>query len=260
MSTPPAQPPLTRDSDVPMYVVETYGDPATPGARDTVGGWPILPAGQPWPLCFCGARMILFFQFDIPEDIATFGGDHLLVFHCPTHNDAVVAQGASEQLPPGFWDTPPPLYTAPGAFWRIMLHRDDTSPAPDPDEYLRPRRLDLRPAAEHVTIWWPGDVLSDGQDLDSAFTDHGIGLREFKIGGVPSWIQGRESCTCPCGDNLVYVCQVPADTGFAKHHDRPEQLDTFRFGQYGLFLGNETYVLACPAHCHPAAAWPVNQN
>ncbi|WP_410600820.1 hypothetical protein [Amycolatopsis sp. lyj-90] len=260
MSTSPVQAPLTRDSTVPMYVAETTGAPATPGARNTVGGWPVLPAGEPWPLCFCGTRMILFFQFDIPADIAVFGGDHLLVFQCPTHNDAVVAKGAPDKLPPGFWDTPPPLYTAPGAFWRIMRHRDDTSPAPAPDEYLRPRQLDFRPASEEVKIWWPEDVLSDGQDLDSAFTDHGTGLREFKIGGVPSWIQGRESYTCPCGHNLVYVCQLPTDTGFDKHHDRPEQLDTFRFGQYGLFLGNETYVLACPSHCHPAAAWPVNQN
>ena len=30
--------------------------------------------------------------------------------------------------------------------------------------------------------------------------------------------------------------------------------------QAQLFLGNEIYILACPARCHPEAAWPVAQN
>lgn len=40
----------------------------------------------------------------------------------------------------------------------------------------------------------------------------------------------------------------------------PEQPDAFSAGDYGLFLGNDVYLLACPAACDPAAAWPVNQH
>ncbi|WP_158104535.1 hypothetical protein [Amycolatopsis kentuckyensis] len=48
--------------------------------------------------------------------------------------------------------------------------------------------------------------------------------------------------------------------GVEKNEDQPEQPDTFSSDHYGLCLGNEVYTLACPAHCHPAAAWPVTQN
>lgn len=251
---------MVRKSDTPMYVATSNGDLAQPGDRNTIGGWPVLPAQEPWPLCFCGERMVLFFQFDIPSDIAAFGGDHVLVFQCPAHNDAVVTEGALERLPERFWDNPPPLYTAPGAFWRIMLHRDDTVPAVNADPYLLPRVLNIQPTTEHVTLWHPDEGLADEGDTDQAFADRGVGRREFKIGGVPSWAQERESYTCCCGAELVYVCQVPEDTGFDKQPHQPEQLDTFNSNKYGLFLGNENYILACPAHCHPAAAWPVNQN
>jgi hypothetical protein len=40
----------------------------------------------------------------------------------------------------------------------------------------------------------------------------------------------------------------------------PEQPYTIHADTYLLFLGNEVYLQACPAHCDPAAVWPVNQN
>lgn len=256
--------PLVRRSDLPMYVVGSTPDPVDAGSRDTIGGWPVLPAGEPWPSCYCGERMVLFFQFDIPADVPAFGGDHLLAFQCPAHNDAAVPENADEQLPERFWERPP-IVGHPGAFWRILLHRDDTGPAGAPEPYLRPRRLTLDPSTEEQAIWWPeqkltDDQVVDGQATDEAFTRHGTGRREFKVGGTPSWIQGRESYRCPCGAELAYVCQLPENTKFAKHPDRPEQADASDSDTYVMFLGTELYVLACPQHCHPAAAWPVNHN
>ncbi|GAA3827601.1 hypothetical protein ACFS5L_30485 [Streptomyces phyllanthi] len=47
---------------------------------------------------------------------------------------------------------------------------------------------------------------------------------------------------------------------FAVHPGRTEQPYNTREETYGLFLGNLAYLPACPAHCDPAAVWPVNQN
>ncbi len=243
-----------------MYLVREGSGPVERGARDTVGGWPILPAGEPWPVCFCGERMILFFQADIPADVAVFGGEHLLVFQCPVHNEAVSADDMSGELPERFWDEPPRRYHGEGAFWRIMLHRDDTDPAVEVEPYLQPRVLEVGRATERITVWSLGDALLDDRDPDEVFAARGDGVDEFKIGGVPCWAQERESFTCPCGAELRFVCQLPENTGFDKQPHQPEQNFTFGPGEYGLFLGNMVYIFACPARCHPAAAWPVNQN
>ncbi|MFE2647310.1 hypothetical protein [Streptomyces nigra] len=80
------------------------------------------------------------------------------------------------------------------------------------------------------------------------------------MGGAPSWAQRPEFYTCACGADLVYVCQVPENRDFAVHPGRPEQPDSVRPDAYGLFLGNEVYLPACPDRCDPAAVWPVNQN
>ena len=211
------------------YSIETGPGVVEAGARNTIGGWPVLPDAVPWPVCHCGERMVLFLQIDVPPDIPSFGSDHLLVFQCPAHNDACFA--TSEQLPPRFFD---------GTFWRILLHRSG-APAADPDPYLQPRNLVLH-------------RRTDGIDAD------GRGIAGFKVSGTPSWAQAPERYTCQCGTELAFVCQIPVDHGFEALPGQPERPDGFSSTEYGLFLGNEVYVLACPANCYPAAAWPVNQN
>jgi hypothetical protein len=79
-----------------------------------VGGRPFLNDGQEWPECFCGERMALFFQLDMPADMEPFGGDHLLVFHCGAHNEASAPVMANGRLVPRYWDAPQPPY--PGSF------------------------------------------------------------------------------------------------------------------------------------------------
>jgi hypothetical protein len=169
--------------------------------------------------------MVFFFQVDIPDGVRNFGGDHLLVFQCPTHDD--VAVGPS-QLPERFWDEDP--------FWRILIRRSGT-PAPDADPYVEGHRLVLRPDTEVVD-------------------EYGRGSPGFKLGGFPSWAQNPEHYRCACGTDLAFVVQVPENFGFDMWPMKAPQSDD----QVQLFLGNEVYILACPAHCHPGAAWPVLQN
>nr|WP_157233909.1 hypothetical protein [Kibdelosporangium phytohabitans] len=175
--------------------------------------------------------MVLFFQFDIPADIPVFGGNHLLAFQCRHHDDVPFVE-SGPQLPDAFWDGPTnPGY--PGPFWRLMLHRDETGPVGDTEKTFSARVL----------------TLSAGSD-GSADGDY---WPLFKVGGEPDWVQSPESPRCPCGADMVFVCQVPESYGFSDEHE-PYADD------YMIFLGNAVYVLACPVRCHPAAVWPVPQN
>lgn len=79
-------------------------------------------------------------------------------------------------------------------------------------------------------------------------------------GRSPSWAQDDEYYRCACGADLVYVCLVPEGMEFAIHPGQPERPYSLRAETYWLFLGNEVYLLACPAHCDPAAVWSMNQN
>ncbi|GAA3125361.1 hypothetical protein [Streptomyces echinatus] len=224
---------------LPAHAVEVGTEPLDRPARNSVGGRPFLDGSQDWPECFCGERMALFFQLDLPPDLGPFGGDHLLVFHCRAHNDAAEAPYADGRLVPRYWEAPQPPY--PGPFWRVLLQRRATDPFPEAEPSVRALPLTLRPF------------------VDTPDT-RGIGAQAFKVGGTPSWAQDPEHHRCACGTDLVYLCQVPEGMEFAVHPGQPEQPYSLGDDSYWLFLGNEVYLLACPAHCDPAAVWPVNQN
>lgn len=143
------------------------------------------------------------------------------------------------RLVPRYWDAPQSPY--PGPFWRILLQRRADLPAAEPEPSICALPLTLRP-------------------FDDAPDPRGIGAQGFKLGGTPSWAQGPEYYTCACGAGLEYLCQVPEYTEFAVRPGLPEQPYSVGADTYGLFLGNEVYLMACPAHCDPAAVWPVNQH
>jgi hypothetical protein len=220
----------------PGYQNEPADEEPVIPARNSIGGHPFL-VGPDWPRCHCDRRMILFFQLDVPTDLPAFGGDHLLVFQCPQHNDACFPPSGN-RLPERYWDRPPPPNTEP--FWRILLGPGGDAHA-DADPYLRPRSLALHRTTEVVD-------------------EYGNGQRAFKLGGIPSWAQDPERYTCACGAELAFLCQVPEDFAFDTLPGQEEQPGWYRSANYALFLGNEVYILACPAHCDPAAAWPVTQN
>ncbi|MBW1603165.1 hypothetical protein JJV70_13835 [Streptomyces sp. JJ66] len=225
---------------MPAYALVVGSEPLDRPARNSIGGWPFLDEGQQWPECFCGERMALFFQLDLPDVLGPFGGDHLLVFHCLTHDDASkprLTDGG--RLVPGYWDAPQP--PGPRPFWRVLLQRDATRPTAEPEPVVRALPLTLRP-------------------ITDALVRPGRGAQMFKVGGTPSWAQFPESYQCACGAEMVYVCQVPENMEFASLPGGPEQRHGMGADEYSLFLGNEVYLLACPAHCDPAALWPVNQN
>ncbi|MFI9354908.1 hypothetical protein [Streptomyces lydicus] len=227
-------------AELSAHVIEIGTEPLEHPTRNSVGGWPFFDEGQEWPECFCGLRMALFFQFDIPSDLEPFGGDHLLVFHCGMHNDAAEAeQTADGRLVPRYWDAPQPPYPRP--FWRVLIQRNATRPAAEPEPSVCALPLTLRPFA-------------DTPD------ERGLGAQTFKVGGRPSWAQDPEYYRCSCGADLMYLCQVPEGMQFAIRPGRPEQPYSISADTYWLFLGNEVYLLACPDHCDPAAVWPVNQN
>ncbi|MFJ3728879.1 hypothetical protein ACIPYQ_40855 [Streptomyces sp. NPDC090045] len=224
---------------LPAYAIEVGTEPLQRPTRNSLGGWPFFEAGQQWPECFCGERMTLFFQLDIPADVGPFSGDHLSVFHCHEHNDATDPQMTNGRLVPRYWDAPqPPL---PSPFWRVLLQRNATQEAPEPDPSVCALPLALRSFEDTPTA------------------PRGIGAQMFKVGGTPSWAQDPEYYRCACGAELMYVCQVPENMEFAVSPDAPEQPYSMP-DSYGLFLGNEVYLLACPDHCDPAAVWPVNQH
>jgi|UniRef100_A0AAU3HQ44 hypothetical protein len=229
----------TMQAVSPAYTIEIGTEPLDRPTRNSVGGWPFLDDADGWPECFCGERMALFFQLDIPVDIRHFGGDHLLVFHCRAHNDASGPELTDGRLVPRYWDAPQPPYPRP--FWRVLLQRHAALPTAAAEPSLRAVPLTLRPFVDT-----PGP--------------HGLGARSFKVGGTPSWAQDPEHYSCACGSDLVYLCQVPESMDFAVHPGLPEQPYSVGADTYNLFLGNEIYLLACPDHCDPAAVWPVNQN
>jgi hypothetical protein len=166
--------------------------------------------------------MTFFFQVDVPGDVPRFGGDHVLVFQCRTHADACLPPAAG-RLPERYWDEPPPPNGPP--FWRVLLHHHGGEAHADAEPDLVPHPLALRRIADSDARGW-------------------------KLGGVPSWAQDPERYECACGTELAFLGQVPENHAFP----------TLAGGRARLFLGNEVYLLACPAHCHPAAVWPVNQN
>ncbi|WP_198659054.1 hypothetical protein [Nocardiopsis sp. FIRDI 009] len=218
------------------YTIEIGAEPLEWPSRNSVGGWPFLDEGQEWPECFCGERLVLFFQLDLPQDLGPFGGDHLLVFHCRAHNEVADPELSDDgRLAPRYWDDPNE------SFWRVLLQRRAVRPSAESEPSLRARPLTLRPFT---------DTLNE----------RGKGAQIFKVGGTPSWAQDPKHYQCACGAELVYVCQVPEDMGFAVVPGQPEQPDSGAEGHYDLFLGNEVYLLACPEHCDPAVVWPVNQN
>ncbi|MER6750277.1 hypothetical protein [Streptomyces fungicidicus] len=212
------------------YKIEIGTEPLDRPARNSVGGWPYFDDGQEWPRCFCGERMALFFQLDVPEDIEFFGGEHLSVFHCAHHNEASDPVTADGRLVPRFWEAPQPPF--PGPFWRVLLQRDPRIPEAEPEPAVRALPLTLRPARDTY----------------------------FKVGGTASWVQYPEYYRCACGSELAFVCQVPENWEFGVRPGAPVQPYSIRDDAYLLFLGNEVYLLACPQRCDPAAVFPVNQN
>jgi len=210
------------------YRVRPRRAPPEALGRNTIGGRPILARGQVWPRCHCDARMVFFFQLDLPPGLPLFGGHHLLVFQCAEHAASWLPPDI-ERLPTRFWEGDP--NNGP-ASWSILVNR------PAPELTLEP---EPRLAAAALTVTPMTEAAPDGR-----------GLPVFKLGGVPSWAGEVERYRCSCGAAMHFVGQIPEQYEFAAPDD-DDRLPLTLFG------GHEVYLHACGNRCDPRAVWPICQ-
>lgn len=206
--------------------------------RDSIGGAARLPEGLAWPHCQCGERMTLFFQLDISDQFGLdfAAGTHLCVFMCHAHNEAP-EQFERHVLPARFWERRRRL-DGKQRFYEIVLFapaRGDRTHPVEPNLVQRKLQFDSKPEAVH-------------------------GLQGFKVGGCPCWYQAPSYHACPCGAEMRFLCQLPENFPFRKAKGAPPEADSFSQTDYGLFLGNAVYLLACEGRCSPFAVHPVVQN
>jgi hypothetical protein len=211
-----------------------------PDCRDSVGGYAWRDPRRSWPLCrLCESRLVLFLQletraaFELPFAV----GSQLAVYMCTIHNEIPHLLPAP-QLPPNYW-------SLGSGHYALFLTQPGMSEASREEEpHLAACALRFQPDVDRVRVL--GGAL--------------VGAEGFRLGGTPSWAQEPEPHTCCCGAQMAFVGQVPADFGFRRRTDAPEQPDSFSADHYCLFLGNEVYLFGCARQCHPQAVWPIVQN
>jgi len=213
--------------------------------RSSIGGYPILPVGTPWPSCRasgCGQRMSLFLQFDVDDRVGLpfETGASLSVFQCIRHDDPLDRVNLLsparpyDRLPAGYWDHPhyALFLTAPGQQQQLM----------EREPFVEYSRLDF--TAE-----------PDPPPRSVAALNYG----NLKIGGLPFWIQRPQRWSCACGARMEFLCSMPGDLEYPKAAGGPRQPNA-RANSYFLLLGLSTYVFACRARCDARAVFPVTQN
>jgi hypothetical protein len=212
--------------------------------RSSIGGYPILPAGETWPVCTedgCNQRLALFLQVDI-EDSFGLGferGSTLSIFQCIRHDDPfedldTKSPKPHERLPDKYWQHTnyAVVFTAPG--WQQQ--------STEREPHLGYSRLVARSEIEPA----PGSVEA-------------LNYKNIKIGGAPFWVQEPKRWNCSCGSEMEFLCSVPGDLQFPRADGSPRQPNG-RADSYFLFLGLSTYVFACRACCHPRAVVAIRQN
>ena len=212
--------------------------------RSSVGGYPVLPTGEPWPVCTedgCNQRLSLFLQVDVEDG---FGlpferGSTLGIFQCIRHDDPFEELDTkppkpNERLPDKYWEHAnyAIFFTTPGVQQQLT----------EREPFLGYSRLIIHPEVEPA----PRSVEA-------------LNYKNIKVGGVPFWIQKAKRWSCSCGSAMEFVCSVPGDLPFPRAEGSPRQPNG-RADSYFLFLGLSTYVFACLARCHPRAVVAVRQN
>lgn len=209
-----------------------------------VGGTPPLPSGSQWPNCrICGDMLVHFLDVPLPNESAPFkASSRLQMFACREHDDIAGTiysdyrrfdnAGSSGQLPERYWEITDGHYLI-----RLL----------PPDAITAPGETEKRLALKRLSL-----VSKVDSEADPAMS--------LKLFGYPNWAQDPEEHVCCCGNPMQMILQIPDGFGFDMAVGAPEQPNSFSHRQYCLFLGNELYLLACTAQCHPMALWPVLQN
>lgn len=204
--------------------------PAENPGRQSIGGRPYLPVGTEWPVCpKSGKRMVLFFQFDLPDGLAQPAGSHLLAFMSPAvneiHSFEMLRDGA--EVTDAYWAKREPHFA-------VLLYGPEVALVEhaDADPYLEPHALSFA-TAETKTIHDPF----------------------LFVGGTPRWYQDPEH-----HPGFEFIAMLSENYPFAKRADAPKQPDSFSSKAYCLFLGNACYLFARARPARPDEVFVVLQN
>jgi hypothetical protein len=213
--------------------------------RSSIGGYPILPAGEPWPVCTedgCGQKLAMFVQIELDQ---RFGlpfemGSILNIFQCMKHDDPFEALDTQfpkkphNRLPDHYWDH---------SNYAIFFS------SPESRQQLTERDLFLGYSK----------LFADSESEPPARSIEALNYQNIKIGGSPFWVQKPKLWNCSCGASMEFVCSMPSNLQYPRTADSPRQPNG-RANSHFLFLGLSTYVFACRARCHPRAVVAVRQN
>jgi hypothetical protein len=200
-------------------------------ARVNIGGAALLPFDTAYPKCrLCARPLLLFLQFDLPGELGLpfEAGSHITVFMCPEHNE-IPSFDRTSTLIGNYWES------AEG-HWFAML---------------------AKPKGQERSVRGPELLMQRALRMDDVAEDE---MYRIGVSGTPEWVQQPEHFICSCGSPMHFVCQISDSYKFTRQANAPEQPDSCYSDGYVLFLGNETYVFACPQQCNPRAVWITVQN
>jgi hypothetical protein len=213
--------------------------------RSSVGGYPVLPNGETWPVCaepHCQQAMALFLQVEFePRFALSFAsGSIASLFQCLYHDDPLDAldmlapQRPYDRLPPRYWEHPKYriFLASPGRQWQCARREPDLTYS----RLLFQAESDLAPRSPEA-----------------------LNYANIKIGGVPFWTQRPRRWSCCCGARMAFLFSLPGDLPFPRAPGSAPQPNG-RADSCFLFLGLSAYVFACTAQCDPRALLAILQN
>ena len=213
--------------------------------RSSIGGYPILPAGESLPVCAedgCGQNLALFFQIELDDRfrLPFESGSILSIFQCIKHDDPFepldtqFPKKPDNRLPDHYWDHSnyAIFFSTPGEQRQLT----------ECDPFLNYSKL-----------------LVNSESEPPARSVEALNYKDIKIGGSPFWVQKAKLWNCSCGANMEFTCSMPTNLQYPRAADGPRQPNG-RENSHFLFLGLSTYVFACRARCHPRAVVAVRQN
>jgi hypothetical protein len=213
--------------------------------RSSIGGYPVLPAGEAPPVCTedgCNRAMSLFMQFDIDDAMSLpfETGSTFSVFQCLKHDDPFEELDtrfpgeAAERLPENYWS-----------------HRNYAMFFAPPGGQ--------RQSAEREPFVGYARLLFEREPEPDARSTAAMNFRSIKVGGSPFWVQKPKLWRCSCGSDMEFLCSIPGNLQFPRAEGSPRQTNG-RQDSHFLFLGLATYVFACRSRCSPRAVVAVRQN
>ena len=213
--------------------------------HSSLGGYPVLPANEEWPVCSqdgCGRRMSLFLQIAVADEMGLpfEAGSVLSVFQCLVHDDRFEELDAIAPTPGH--DCLPPGYCRHANYAIFLATAGEQTQTGDREPDVRYSRLLLEPEPEPD----PGSHAA-------------LNYRNIKVGGSPFWLRAPKLWRCSCGSDMRFFCSIPANLPFPREEGSANQTNGRR-DSYFLFPGFSTCIFACAMRCKPRAVVAVRQN